>query len=310
MNSYPIILLFLLFSLLPCSLPSSPFNFYAYSAYQYSLISFCPPQIISEWSCGRLCSSVPPLAGTLSFSGPNSSFFYLSHEGTTNRTYLIFRGTDFASSSLDLQQSDAGLPYTRNCSDNCRALSRPYLQMQGLKEMVYKALDYYWNVSNASGINSLIVAGKGLGGSIAQLIALEMINDGVYDRVLKELYTFGAPAIGNFEFYNESKQRIRNWGNFYRVTYYKDPCPFFPEGFQQWDDEIFYNSNNKIIYCQNFNNGTQDPRCSNQFRKEGDLEDHFKFFNEDSGEMLSDCLKSHNNNSIFINNIETNASFY
>ena len=170
--------------------------------------------------------------------------------------------------------------------------------------MVYKALDYYWNVSNASGINSIILAGKGFGGALAQLIALEMINDGVYERVLKELYTFGAPAIGNFEFYNETKQRITNWGNYYRVTYNKDPCPFFPENFQQWDNEIFYNSGNKIIFCQNYNNGTPDPRCSSQFRKEGDLEDHFKFFNEDSREIVSDCLKLINNNN---NNNYNNA---
>ena len=296
MSYYFIIVLY--FASLPFSLPSSPFNFYAFSAYQYSLISFCPPQIISEWSCGRLCSSVPPLAGTLTFSGPNSSFFYLSHEATTNRTYLIFRGTDFGSSAADLQQYDGGVPYTRNCSNNCLVLTRTYLQMQGLKDMVYKALDYYWNVSNASGINSIILAGKGFGGALAQLIALEMINDGVYDRVLKELYTFGAPAIGNFGFYNETKQRLNNWGNYYRITYSKDPCPFFPESFQQWDNEIFYNSRNKITFCQNYNNGTQDLRCSSQFNQQGDwdLEDHFKFFNEDSREILSDCLKFTNNN--------------
>jgi len=281
----------------------SPIHSYSHSlalsAYQYSLISFCGSESISQWSCGFLCSSLPPLTGILSFYGPNSSFFYIAHETSTNRTYLIFRSSEFKESGSDLWevQNDPGLPYYENCTEKCLVLTRPFLQMQFLKPYVYRALDYYWSLTNGTSINGFVLTGNGLGGSLAEYFALEMINDGIYANISKELYTFGSPAPGNLPFFKFAEDQKKNSTlSKWRVTYNKDPCPFFPDNFVQWNDEIFYNMENKFRVCENSPMGIfeLDPSCSIQFRNNWDFEDHYKFFKEDARELLSDCLDQGN----------------
>lgn len=271
----------------------SPEN--ALNYYFYSLLAYCPVQSIAEWDCGVLCSKIPPLSGVLSFYGPDSSFFYLGYETNSQETYLVFRNSDFEQVGAEIMnlQNDKGVNFP-NCSNdtNCIVLSNPYSKFLSLRSYVYNALNYYEQFTN---ITSLVLIGYGLGGSLAQLFALDLvINFSGFKQnfFISNLYTYASPAIGNLNFVKYAEQKLSESLNFkFRITYFKDPSPHFPENFSQLVKEIYYDLNYKFTICKD-SIGVSAANCSSQHKTNFDIEDVYKYFKQDSRKILQSCLNN------------------
>ena len=258
--------------------------------YHYSLMAYCPTEILSSWSCGTLCES-PQLSGVLSFQSQNNSFFYLGYQEFSHEIYLVFRNSDFQMSINELLtiQYDQGVQFpNKNCT-NCRVISKLYEHYEDLKQYVYNVLNYYQQFTNITIINFV---GYGLGGSLAQLFALDYIQLNFLNLTSSiRLYTYGSPRIGNHEFILYCEKLMENKVEKFRMTFHKDFAPHVPLDFSQLTNEVFYDGGSRYQLC-NDGVGVDDFNCSQKYldTRDWDVEDHFRFFGYDSRELVKECF--------------------
>lgn len=169
--------------------------------------------------------------------------------------------------------------------------------MNQLKPLVFNALNYYHAVTGYQNVSAIIFTGNGLGGSLAELLSIEYLLEGLnFVNVPVELYTFGAPPLGNTEFQNFEIEVFKDFLDYIdvpsRVTYNADPCPFYPEWGAPVPTEIYYYPNGTVRVCGKKYETDLNPNCSLQWKIKGefDFEDHFKFFRQDARKMVESCL--------------------
>ena len=91
---------------------------------------------------------------------------------------------------------------------------------------------------------SVVVTGHSLGGAIADIAAAELRNMGI----TSDLYTFGAPRIGDSTISDYITNQ--NQGGNFRTTHYDDPVPRLPPlllGFVHISPEYYIDTGNNII---------------------------------------------------------------
>ncbi|KEG08384.1 putative lipase [Trypanosoma grayi] len=124
----------------------------------------------------------------------------------------------------------------------------------------------------------LLVTGHSLGGAMALLAAADLASQsssvGAVPRI--QLYTFGAPRVGNEEFADWVTAVFCNGGHeSYRVTHNRDVVSHVPSmlsGFKHVSHEVWYDNDGNASYrsCKDESGKncsskdvSEDPECSN-----------------------------------------------
>lgn len=270
-----------------------PVNF-ASNNYFYSLLAYCPAKsYVINWNCGPICSETDTLTTILSFHGIDSSYFTLGYEINTKTVYVSFRSSEFNDIGREIWQLQQDNGTVFPLCQNCIVLSKPYQQFQSLKTYFYGAINYYEQFID---FQKIVLVGYGLGGTLAQFFALDLINNPIFTtlkqkKVSINLFTYASPAIGNLEFVIFAEQKLENISPKYRITFHKDPSPNFPRGFSQLVSEIFYYPpDNLYRICNDFIGGVSLD-CSIQYiyNNDIDMEDLFKYYQKDSRSLVLAC---------------------
>ena len=100
-------------------------------------------------------------------------------------------------------------------------------------------------ISKINAINKntkILLAGHSKGGAIATLVGCYLSKLGINKDNL-EIYTFGAPPVGNSEFANRYNEKV----NLYRIVNKNDPVPATPilAGLKHFGTKIVLNSNDE-----------------------------------------------------------------
>ncbi|RNE96141.1 lipase, partial [Trypanosoma rangeli] len=120
-----------------------------------------------------------------------------------------------------------------------------------LQEQMWK---YLQDLVGAHPRLPVLITGHSLGGAMAELAAAEFASrpyaSGAVPRI--ELYTFGAPRVGNTEFANWIVALFCSGGHeVYRVTHMRDPVPHLPPmfmGFEHEPHEVWYDNAGSTSY--------------------------------------------------------------
>eukprot|EP00834_Sanchytrium_tribonematis_P001008 NODE_21_length_42443_cov_0.822808.p19 type:complete len:259 gc:universal NODE_21_length_42443_cov_0.822808:17990-17214(-) len=112
----------------------------------------------------------------------------------------------------------------------------------------------------------VLVLGHSMGGSLANLLSLEL---NLRLNLAVKLLTIESPRVGNYEF----TEIMKNSNIIYkRITHENDLVPFLPGlalGYRQYDGEIWITSEN-ITFCD----GIEDPLCIASTRPNNNMEKH------------------------------------
>ncbi|WAR20408.1 LIP1-like protein [Mya arenaria] len=156
-----------------------------------------------------------------------------------------------------------------------------------IKESIRKLAKQYNNYT-------VVVTGHSLGGAMASLAAVALIQDGIVHKSRVSLYTYGMPRAGNKKFaYLHDKRIERSW----RIVHYKDIVARIPPRITfayHHGREIYYPSPNmtitsKYVECQ----GNEDKECSRGQKldfKNG-TEYHISYFNITFGDHCKKKLR-------------------
>lgn len=109
----------------------------------------------------------------------------------------------------------------------------------------------------------VLITGHSLGGALATLCFLDLMDVLGDDVAFAPLYVFGTPRVGNAPFATYTASR---GVPIYRLVHHRDPIPHLPLkrwGFHHPPQEVFYDSLQKSYkMCD----GTgEDPTCSAKF---------------------------------------------
>lgn len=122
--------------------------------------------------------------------------------------------------------------------------------------------------------SSILFAGHGLGGAVAVLVALDVVDSVEFkENVFKgfDLYTFGQPRIGDATFVRYATKKLPHFRQ-QRITHRSDPFPTRPSpayGYLHIPREVYYEGGNttadEAIYreCDD-NTRTEDATCNVQ----------------------------------------------
>jgi triacylglycerol lipase len=99
---------------------------------------------------------------------------------------------------------------------------------QGFSECYLSIRPQIHNYLQRHNVSSVTVTGHGLGGALTTLCAID-IQYNFYKRVTIEVYTFGAPRVGNDSFRKSFNYRVPNS---YRFVYGMDIVPALPRVWQ------------------------------------------------------------------------------
>lgn len=174
-----------------------------------------------------------------------------------NLTIISFRGTkNFLSYLHQIENAYSFVPYD--------SVNNNY----GYVEKYYR---------DVAGSMKYLITGHSLGGALAVMTALKIVTTLTANPQDVQVFTFGQPRIGDYEFAQNVVQR--NLPNLYRLVHNKDIIPHFPACSTKIGDtsvclqeskkpyhhtvEVFYNNNkNSFQYVLCDANNGEDPSCS------------------------------------------------
>lgn len=131
---------------------------------------------------------------------------------------------------------------------------------------------------------SIVVTGHSYGASVGQLLAMELIKEGIYPK----LYNYGQPRVGDSKYAGFVNTLLTDY---WRTTHNKDIVPHVPpiEGFDYLHScrEVFEDMYGNLTVCSEIN--CEDPQCAAQFSiRETNVEDHSYYLKH----KISSCEES------------------
>ncbi|ESL12119.1 lipase [Trypanosoma rangeli SC58] len=234
--------------------------------------SYCDGAAIENWSCAS-CAAHPgigkvqvmsnALLGTQAFMGVSTSHIVVSFRGSQNIPNWI-RDLDFYHT-----------PYTKPNCTGCKVHDGFLISFASLQDRMWQ---YLQDLVGAHPRLPVLITGHSLGGAMANLAAAEFASrpyaSGAVPRI--ELYTFGAPRVGNAAFSDWLLALFCSGGHeMYRITHSRDPVPHLPPmymGFEHGPHEVWYDNAGSTSYRNCSDEGgtecpakstAEDPACSN-----------------------------------------------
>lgn len=220
---------------------------------QFSAAAYCPADKISVWKCSH-CGSGFEIYKVLSNTNTNTQgFIGLIH--AQNKIVLAFRGTKSTS-------------ITNWVTDLKASKSTNYDGVSGAK--VHTGFLQAWESIRTPTVNALrtlrarypayklAITGHSLGGALAVLAATDL---GHHEKIVDEIYTFGAPRVGNSAFVQHFQEKVTDS---FRIVNNDDVVPHVPTksmGFLHTPSERWHHNSDTFVTCHD-SVTAEDPKCS------------------------------------------------
>lgn len=194
---------------------------------------------------------------------------YIGVLPTTKSIYVVLRGSSSAINWLDNFEVKL-VPYTSFPECNCNVHYGFYNSALGVST---KALSVVKSLQKLYIGYSVVVTGHSYGASCGQLIAMELIKNGIGVKV----YDYGQPRVGDSNYATFVNTKIEEY---WRVTHNKDTVPHVPPidgfGYHHSCKEIFEDVNGLLTHCSTSN--CEDPKCAAQYNLiQTNTEDHLYY---------------------------------
>jgi len=208
--------------------------------------------------------------GTMQLGGPAYGFVYkdtlydvktdlqgyIGTLSTTKSIYVVLRGSSSTMNWLDDFEVKL-VPYTSYPECDCKVHNGFYSSALGVSN---KTIETIKSLIKIYPTYSVVVTGHSYGASCAQLIAMELENNGIQTK----LYNYGQPRVGDSKYAGFVNTVITEY---YRTTHNKDTVPHVPpmEGFGYLHScrEVFEDVNGNLKECSEVNG--EDPKCADQY---------------------------------------------
>lgn len=207
---------------------------------------------------------------TMILAGPASSFTYketiydvktdlqgyIGILPTTKSIYVVIRGSSSIVNWLDDFEVKL-VPYNTFPECNCNVHYGFYNSALGVTN---KTVESVKKIRSQYPGYSIVVTGHSYGASCGQLLAMELIKNGINVK----LYNYGQPRVGDSNYAAFVNTKI---SEYYRTTHNKDIVPHVPPiegfGYQHSCREIFEDFDGKLNICSATD--CEDPKCADQF---------------------------------------------
>jgi hypothetical protein len=191
---------------------------------------------------------------------------YIGILPTTKSIYIVIRGSSSIINWLDDFEVKL-VSYDSFPECNCKV---HYGFYNSALSIVTKTIDTVKVLRLQYPGYSVVVTGHSYGASCGQLLAMELIKNGINIK----LYNYGQPRVGDAKYAAFVNTKIPEY---YRTTHNKDIVPHMPpiEGFGYFHScrEIFEDSQGNLTLCSETN--CEDPKCADQFSLvQTNTEDH------------------------------------
>jgi hypothetical protein len=217
---------------------------------------------------------------TMKLDGPATGFVYKDtlydiktdlqgYTGILSNTktiYVALRGSSSLINWLDDLEVRL-IPYTTFPECNCNVHTGFYKSALGVRN---KTIDTVKLLKKIYPTYSLVITGHSYGASVGQLLAMELIKEGINVK----LYNYGQPRVGDDKYAAFVNTKINEY---WRTTHNKDIVPHVPPitsfGYLHSCREIFEDINGILNICSAIN--CEDPKCADQYSlSETNADDH------------------------------------
>mmetsp|Transcript_15226 Transcript_15226/g.28672 ORF Transcript_15226/g.28672 Transcript_15226/m.28672 type:complete len:274 (-) Transcript_15226:324-1145(-) len=209
------------------------------------------------------------------YNGDHDVHGYVGYHSGQESIYVAFRGSESIQNWVD--NLDAILTDYPLC-DGCRVHKGFYNAEQSCYNEVLSAVK---SLQATYSSYDVMVTGHSLGGAIATLTSMDLINSGINNV---RLWNYGCPRIGDTDFANYANSFI---SDHHRVTHHKDMVPHVPmhERFTHMDGE-WYQPSDDLVIQECF--GNEDKDCSYQWHLTS-IQDHLYYLGLDLGASDEKC---------------------
>lgn len=226
----------------------------------HSESTYCdPPNYLTRTYKGILAGFVPVYR---IYEKSHGTEGYIGYTTSQNTIYVAFRGSAELQNWLD--NIDVILTNYPLCS-GCEVHRGFYsAQQDSINEIITQVL----NLKTRFPSYQVILTGHSLGGALATLTAMDLLQAGVIVR----LFTFGSPRVGNDQFVAYASQKIASR---YRVTHNRDMVVHIPlhQRFTHLSGEYYQPTD--AVYLETCT-GYEDPNCSYQWHV-NNIKDHLYY---------------------------------
>ena len=181
---------------------------------------------------------------------------YIGILPTTKSIYVVIRGSSSIINWLDDFEVKL-VPYDSFPECNCKVHYGFYNSALGVTS---KMIEFVKSLRIKYPGYSVVVTGHSYGAACGQLLAMELVKNGIYVK----LYNYGQPRVGDANYAAFVNTKIVEY---YRTTHNKDIVPHVPPiegfGYQHSCREIFEDSTGNLKVCSETN--CEDPTCADQF---------------------------------------------
>jgi hypothetical protein len=217
---------------------------------------------------------------TMKLDGPATGFVYKDtlydiktdlqgYTGILSNTktiYVALRGSSSLINWLDDLEVRL-VPYTTFPECNCNVHRGFYKSALGVRN---KTIDTVKLLKKIYPTYSLVITGHSYGASVGQLLAMELIKEGITVK----LYNYGQPRVGDDKYAAFVNTKINEY---WRTTHNKDIVPHVPPitsfGYLHSCREVFEDINGNLNVCSA--NNCEDPNCADQYSlSETNADDH------------------------------------
>ena len=246
-------------------------NFFLFLVFLSTVISYDSAQLnTGVWLSGAAYCGKDNYS-TMILDGPASGFVYkqtiydvktdlqgyIGILPTTKSIYVVIRGSSSVINWLDDFEIKL-VPYNSFPECNCTVHYGFYNSALGVAS---KTVDTVKSLQKQYYGYSVVVTGHSYGGSCGQLLAMELVKNGIHPK----LYNYGQPRVGDAKYAAFVNTKI---SEYYRTTHNRDIVPHVPPievlGYLHSCREIFEDSTGKLTVCSATN--CEDPMCADQYK--------------------------------------------
>ncbi|KAJ1556961.1 hypothetical protein HK405_001261, partial [Cladochytrium tenue] len=253
------------------------------TATKLQLLSACPAYTVAAWNC-TICSDADLLGvhsiSTFSDASTDSLFGYAAVDDLYQTVLVTFRGSHNVLNWLSVVLFDQTILPNATLSgvpSGVLVHNGFLLDYLGVRNSVRSLTK---TLLTAYPSYTLTLNGHSLGGALALLAAVDLINLGTVTASRVHVQTAGQPRVGNQAWSNY----IADLGlaSYIRVVNRKDIVPHLPYewlGYRHIPGERWIDLANDVVLCNDVGNGGEDTDCMNTVGSSAIYEDHTNDFN-------------------------------